>query len=106
VFDLAGNAREWCRDMWKNYRDVSLVSDPLVEPISSEDAEPLYVIRGGSYATLTEMARVTHRANTSDFAYKAKNTDEFDDVGFRVVLEVVIAGLPSSEPPTKKESVE
>ncbi|MDR3618399.1 MAG: bifunctional serine/threonine-protein kinase/formylglycine-generating enzyme family protein [Paludisphaera borealis] len=105
VYDLAGNAREWCRDVWKHYINKGLVPDPVA---TSADTDPDYVIRGGSYETSTEMARTTYRSSTPDFEYKAKNNDAFPDVGFRLVLEVVIADLkpvPSPEPPTKKGPV-
>ncbi len=89
IRDLAGNVREWCRDVWKPYTD----SGPFVDPVRGPDdgeTDPDYVIRGGSYDTPGEYARVTYRKDAQDLAWKGKNEDAFPDVGFRVVLEVLV----------------
>jgi len=105
VYDLAGNAREWCRDVWKPYSQGA-ARDPLV---TSADSDPDYVIRGGSCETPPETARTTYRSNTTGVEYRAKNRASFPDVGFRVVLEVVVAGplnqAQGSESLTKKDPV-
>ncbi len=91
VLDLAGNVREWCRDVWKIYPQVEPGRDPVQVP-TSDDANPLFVIRGGSYNTPSETARVTWRSDlggTESLEYKARNDYYEKDLGFRVVLEIV-----------------
>ncbi len=89
IRDLAGNVREWCRDVWKPYTDSGPFLDPVRGP-DDGDTDPDYVIRGGSYDTPGEYARVTYRKDAQDLAWKGKNEDAFPDVGFRVVLEVLV----------------
>jgi len=90
VLNLTGNVREWCRDVWDWYSIVSLPCDH-VQVANSDDANPLYVIRGGSYDTpRPETARVTWRANVpgeKSVVYKARNSHTDPDLGFRVVVE-------------------
>ena len=72
VLDLAGNVREWCRDVWKIYPQVEPGQDPVQDP-ASDDANPFYVIRGGSYDTPRETARTTWRP---DLVGQSLNTSE------------------------------
>jgi serine/threonine-protein kinase len=91
VLDLAGNVREWCRDVWKTYPQVEPALDPVQKP-AADDANPDYAIRGGSYKTPSETGRSTWRCNldgAESLAYQAKNDDYDDDLGFRVVLEIL-----------------
>jgi len=88
VLDLAGNVREWTRDVWKNYPQVEPGPDPVQGP-TSEDANPLFAIRGGSYETDRETARTTWRADLAGKAYRAKKDDYEFDLGCRVVLEFI-----------------
>jgi formylglycine-generating enzyme required for sulfatase activity len=88
VLDLTGNVREWCRDVWKAYPQVEPARDP-VERAASDDINPLFVIRGGSYDTDRETARVTWRSDLPGKAYRMKENDYDLDLGFRVVLDVV-----------------
>jgi formylglycine-generating enzyme required for sulfatase activity len=92
---MTGNVREWCRDVWRRYRSQVPEPDPVEKP--EEGEKPLYVIRGGSFATPTETARVTWRAHSEGMEYRAPDDKAFVDVGFRVVLEVLTgpASLPS-----------
>jgi len=91
VLDLAGNVREWCRDVWKIYPQVEPGRDP-VQVAPGDDANALFVIRGGSYNTPRETARTTWRSDipgAESLEYKAKS-DHYDwDLGFRVVLPIV-----------------
>jgi serine/threonine-protein kinase len=91
VLDLAGNVREWCRDVWKIYPRIEPALDP-VQGASSDEPNPAYAIRGGSYSTPTETARATWRSDlpgAESLAYRAKNDDYALDLGFRVVLEIL-----------------
>ena len=59
---------------------------------TGDDANPLFVIRGGSYNTPPETARTTWRSDLSgaeSLEYKARNDYYEKDLGFRVVLEVI-----------------
>jgi len=89
VLDLAGNVREWCRDVWKIYPHVEPGRDPVQGPTSG-DANAYYVIRGGSYDTDRETARATWRSDLVGKAYRAKQDDYDLDLGFRVVLEILV----------------
>ena len=91
VLDLAGNVREWCRDVWKIYPQVEPGRDPVQVP-ASDDANPLFVIRGGSYNTPPETARATWRSDlrgAESLEYKARSDYHEKDLGFRVVLEIL-----------------
>jgi serine/threonine-protein kinase len=87
IYDLAGNVREWCRDAWGTYSSDPQKKDFVREPAKRAEP-PAYVIRGGSYATLTETARTTWRGRASGNAvYAMKDDGHEEDLGFRVVLE-------------------
>ena len=91
VLDLAGNVREWCRDVWKVYPQVESGHDPVQVP-ASDSANSLFVIRGGSYNTPPETARSTWRSDlggAESLEYKAKSDYFENDLGFRVVLEFI-----------------
>ncbi len=89
IHGLAGNVREWCRDVWRIY-GRTVPPDHVELPREGEPKR--YVIRGGSFNTPRETLRVTWRTDISgqnSAPYKAEIDDAFKDVGFRVVLEVV-----------------
>ena len=91
VLDLAGNVREWCRDVWKVYPQVEPGRDPVQVP-TTDASSSLFVIRGGSYNTPPETARTTWRADlpgAESLEYKAKMNHYDLDLGFRVVLEIL-----------------
>jgi serine/threonine-protein kinase len=92
VHDLAGNVREWTRDVKKPYGNLGPVQDPVQRADGGET--PRYAIRGGSYLTTAETARVTYRSDFPEVEYSAPDSDSFPDVGFRIVLEVLVADLP------------
>lgn len=105
IFDMAGNAREWCRDVHRPYLDSKVpVVDPFEEPREGEP-DPSFAIRGGSFLTPRETARVSFRSDLPDLEYRAKGRESFEDVGFRTVLEVVVArkldehGRPADDAP-------
>jgi eukaryotic-like serine/threonine-protein kinase len=91
VLHMMGNVREWCRDVWHFYPQQSPPTDHVEGPDDGE-SDPKFVIRGASYATAmpSETARLTYRRSTDQLSYKACAADSFKDVGFRLVLEVVI----------------
>ncbi|WP_165243999.1 bifunctional serine/threonine-protein kinase/formylglycine-generating enzyme family protein [Paludisphaera soli] len=90
VYDMTGNVREWCRDVWRPYPNRPVLVDPVERPASDlEDAR--YAIRGGSYASLPTTARVSYRADSAGLEYRAPNRAKIEDVGFRMVLEVAVA---------------
>jgi serine/threonine-protein kinase len=107
VCDLAGNVREWCRDVWRKYEDNREYFDPVETPAEGQrDAE--YVIRGGSYLTPIEMSRTTYRSSSGQVPYRAKEDDPIDDVGFRLVIEVLatedFTALTGAVPEKRRES--
>lgn len=100
LLHMAGNVREWCRDAWRTYRGESQV-DPVAEP-EGGDSHPRFAIRGGSYATPTETARVTWRGDSPGHAYRLVEEGTDEDLGFRVVLPVLACppGPPAGATPT------
>lgn len=76
IFDLAGNLREWCRDIyWANYYSTSETGNPYNSFGSGER-----VVRGGSYADGIFALKTYKRY------YRPENSkDSF--TGFRIVLE-------------------
>ena len=87
IHNLTGNVREWCRDVWWPYPSSATKCDYVEKP--REGVEPCYVIRGGSFETPSETGRVTWRSGCPGHEYKAGKDKGFEDVGFRVVLEVL-----------------
>ncbi len=76
IFDLAGNVREWCRDVYReDYYSVSDAGDPYNSFGSGER-----VVRGGSY-TENEVALKTY------VRYSRNENSKDNYTGFRIVLE-------------------
>lgn len=77
LFDMHGNAFEWCYDAYKDYpsgADVAVSDLPSVEPLTDGGRR---VLRGGSFFDSAQTARSALRLNFSpDFRYRG--------VGFRV----------------------
>jgi formylglycine-generating enzyme required for sulfatase activity len=101
VWGLTGNVREWCRDPWLCYSPRVTECDPVAK--AKEGGQPIrYAIRGGSYATPPETARATWRSDVHDaYPYKATDDVAFPDVGFRLVVEVLIC---EPKPSAKRDS--
>jgi eukaryotic-like serine/threonine-protein kinase len=100
VLHMMGNVREWCRDVWRHYpKSQTPLDHDHVEVPSDGEADPKFVIRGGSYLTPMpiETARLTFRSDCRDLAYRAQAAQSFLDVGFRVVVEIVIEDSVSGE---------
>jgi formylglycine-generating enzyme required for sulfatase activity len=89
IYHLAGNVREWCRDAWDVYPSVPQ-SDPIKRPDEGQE-DPYYVIRGGSFQTTKEPASAIWRSGEgiNGAEYKMKADRSCEDLGFRVVLEVI-----------------
>jgi len=90
IYDMTGNVREWCRDVWRPYPNKPVLVDPAERPANALE-EPLFAIRGGSYASLPTTARVSYRSDSAGLEYRAPDRAKIGDVGFRTVLEVAIA---------------
>jgi len=76
IFDLSGNIREWCRDV---YREEYYMNSPLQDPFN-KSGSTWRVIRGGSYADNSIALKTFFRYSKSE-----KEKDDF--TGFRIVLE-------------------
>jgi formylglycine-generating enzyme required for sulfatase activity len=74
LFDMLGNAAEWCQDRYQPYRPGDVRRSP--EPGEVSDAEPR-VIRGGSYQDGATTLRCATRQ-------KGSPRQRADSVGFRV----------------------
>jgi serine/threonine protein kinase/formylglycine-generating enzyme required for sulfatase activity len=92
VYDLTGNVREWCRDVWDDY---VATEEPVIDPVgppAPKGAKPSYVIRGGSFATPPDIHTTRPRRpdpkDSQDHAITQMAEDgTSDDIGFRVVIE-------------------
>lgn len=73
LFDITGNVREWCWDIYANY---SRGKDESTDSYSSMNGRKR-VIRGGAWSLPLETCRNSER-------YQAHPDYRFDDVGFRV----------------------
>ncbi|MEM7205851.1 MAG: SUMF1/EgtB/PvdO family nonheme iron enzyme [Planctomycetota bacterium] len=75
LFDVHGNVFEWCRDRYGPYAaDHEVITDP-----TGPSQGNLRVVRGGSYKSVAESCRSSHRNACSP-------DDRNTSTGFRVVL--------------------
>jgi formylglycine-generating enzyme required for sulfatase activity len=85
VFNMAGNVRNWTRDAWSETpyagRDGFLITDPEGPDPSGNQRR---VVRGGSYLTPVDDARVHARSYGH---LTPEDDEELLDVGFRCVRE-------------------
>lgn len=74
LFDMNGNVSEWCHDVYKIHPYEP--TKAYVDPIGSEDAGELWVIRGASYksSTITNLR----------YCYRNYSKEKKSDVGFRI----------------------
>jgi formylglycine-generating enzyme required for sulfatase activity len=77
LYDMHGNAWEWCSDRWCNNYEVKLISDEPEALLDSFEGD-LRVIRGGSWDYYPGCCRSARR-----YGY-ARNDRDYD-LGFRVV---------------------
>lgn len=83
LYDMSGNLWQWCQD-W--YGDVYYKESPRDNP-QGPASGALCVLRGGSWGSTAEIARVADR----NFVHPSSS---FDNFGFRLVLPV--------DPPMKR----
>jgi serine/threonine protein kinase/formylglycine-generating enzyme required for sulfatase activity len=89
LYHMAGNVREWCRDVWRTYRGHAQ-TDPVWGPEDGE-IDPTFAIRGGSHLTPVATARVTWRRDCpGGTAFRMKDEQSSSDLGFRVVMEILV----------------
>lgn len=92
VFDLAGNVREWCGDVFRPYPGAS-GSEATAAP--AEAGPPEYVVRGGSYRTFVDNTRTTRprRLTRDDTDEQGQKRPAASDLGLRLVIEPIpVAG--------------
>jgi serine/threonine-protein kinase len=77
ALDMAGNAREWCFDLWKDELTVSPESGPLGPTRGEVGLESRRAVRGGSFESPGYDCQAGQR-NSEIESYR------FDDLGFRV----------------------
>jgi serine/threonine protein kinase/formylglycine-generating enzyme required for sulfatase activity len=79
IFNMTGNVREWCRDVWEPFVPAR---EPLVDHVGPpRTPEALYVIRGGSFITRVDRGSTIARTDREPADQTAK------DLGFRLVIE-------------------
>ncbi len=95
LFDMHGNATEWCNDWYGPYE-----AGDQVDPLGRSDGD-FRVFRGGSHSEFTRLLR---SANRSAWLPQAAN----DKTGFRVVLGEMPRGklLPPPPPPLNMRDVD
>jgi serine/threonine-protein kinase len=88
VFDMTGNVREWCLDVYQPYAEIMPANQspgqPWQDPRFGHEPDPeapkvKYVVRGGSYFRRADDAMVFYRAIASA-------DSQLNDLGFRVVI--------------------
>jgi len=113
IYDLTGNVREWCRDVWAPY---TFSSDPVVDPqgppppgklayslltgrppsVDDTQGPPqpgtfaAYVIRGGSYLSFADQFATTGPRQPDRGNHTVAELDQYGaarDLGFRLVIE-------------------
>ena len=81
VYDMAGNVREWCRDVWASYRQNEAAElDPFVNQ-GGPGAVARRAIRGCGFDSPLEFAQTSQRDDS------LAETEMQEDLGFRVVIE-------------------
>lgn len=90
LFDMTGNVREWCRDVYRPYESLAGLSaddpkQPLRDPWSRPDpnideAKQHFIVRGGSMYLDPEQATTYQRD-------AVEGGERPNDLGFRVAIE-------------------
>ena len=73
LYDMSGNAREWCYDWYTSYTSTTK-TDPYGPSIGTKRT-----IRGGSEYNSTEASRIAYRNSEEP-------TNSYYNVGFRIAL--------------------
>ena len=77
LFDMHGNASEWCFDFWqKEYYKNSPIKDP-----KGPDSGKLRITKGGAFGNEAQLTRSATKIQTHP-------NDRFWSIGFRVVCEI------------------
>jgi eukaryotic-like serine/threonine-protein kinase len=93
IYDLTGNVREWCRDVYAKYKETDEPERDPDGPDSPKPGRPEYVVRGGSFASwpdkvfTTRPRRVDLKDNQDRAVAQFAEDETSDDIGFRVVIE-------------------
>jgi len=77
IYDMTGNVNEWCLDKYELYS-----AEDQVNPTGAgEDADPIYVVRGGSY--LTEGEKYCRNSKRMNYPYNYQQME----LGLRLALK-------------------
>lgn len=75
IYDMSGNVWEWCQDCWDGSANYD--KTPCDGSANTEGYE--HILRGGGWTSNEKRCRVSRRS-------KPDSSDDFHNVGFRVVL--------------------
>ncbi len=75
LYDMHGNVREWCWDWYENDYPLTVPVDPVGPGVGE-----YRVLRGGDWDKTAQNCRSAYRT------YSNPSVEDWDDVGFRVVL--------------------
>jgi formylglycine-generating enzyme len=81
LFDMNGNARQWCSDRWGSYSPQA-----ATDPLGPDDNESMRILKGGSWFADVGYSRLGIRLP------KAPSTPN-NDFGFRCVLDLRPQGI-------------
>ena len=95
LYDMAGNCREWCRDLFAPYNAAD-----QIDPVNLLNGENT-VIRGGSFDAWPGQPNTAYNTHRSSWREQAHASWVLANTGFRIVMDADVLDTPPSPTPTK-----